>query len=240
MASRLYYLLTYLPPLPELGAPVDVTDLMKHIRDECSPELNLIADLLELEKTILQVSQKYYIENTSFIPELPEWLPEGLRANITSFTEVPEAQWMNKVYSSWFKLICEVSSKTGSSLLKLWATWEWSLRFLLMKTRIHNSVFSTTEIEQQMAEIVNITDTNVVDGFNLDEVINKWQQESNPMLAEKILDKARIDFVKDKSVQYSFEIDELVAYMIELRVHSRYAQLSLEEGRKILKEVTAL
>ena len=60
------------------------------------------------------------------------------------------------------------------------------------------------------------------------------------MDAEMVLDQARIDFLKNKFSPYSFEIDELIAYMIELRIHNRYARLSLEEGHKILEEVTSL
>ncbi len=59
-------------------------------------------------------------------------------------------------------------------------------------------------------------------------------------MAEKILDQSRIEFLRSQSLGYSFSVEELVAYMLELRIHNRYARLSLDEGRKILEEVTAL
>jgi hypothetical protein len=60
------------------------------------------------------------------------------------------------------------------------------------------------------------------------------------MAAEKLLDQSRVDYLRSFAGNYTFTIEELIAYMLELRIHNRYARLSPEQGRKILEEVTAL
>jgi hypothetical protein len=60
------------------------------------------------------------------------------------------------------------------------------------------------------------------------------------MKAEKTIDQYRLDFIRSLAISYSFSADELIAYMLELRIFARYARLDLEKGRKILQEVTAI
>lgn len=241
MASKLYYLITYLPALPELGKPVKNIEAIQKIREEGEKELDIIADLLELESIFNKIAHTHYVNNESFIPVLPEWLPEEFRTLINSFTDLPEREWITSVYHNWFKLICEMASKTGSKLLKIWGYWEWSLKTKLMESRLITSGYSKNEAGNMSGKLFDHEEVvNLVEDFNHDELVKRWKEEPNPMEAEKTLDLARIDFLKDKSNRYSFEIDELVAYMIELRVHNRYAQLSLEKGQKILEEVTEL
>jgi hypothetical protein len=71
-------------------------------------------------------------------------------------------------------------------------------------------------------------------------LIEAWKATADPMAAEKLLDQSRVDYLRSFAGNYTFTIEELIAYMLELRIHNRYARLSPEQGRKILEEVTAL
>jgi hypothetical protein len=122
----------------------------------------------------------------------------------------------------------------GSELLARWAKWEYSLRTLIKIERMRNQ--GKSNASAQLPEFMNQPD------FLIDhtEVIETWKTLSDPLKAEKYLDQYRIDFLRSEGQNYSFSVEELVAYMLELRIHYRYARLSLDEGRKIIEEVTAL
>ena len=60
------------------------------------------------------------------------------------------------------------------------------------------------------------------------------------MTGEHKLDEARCAFLASESTRYSFEIDELVFYLLKLRLLSRYAALDRATALKTLEEVTVL
>jgi hypothetical protein len=60
------------------------------------------------------------------------------------------------------------------------------------------------------------------------------------MEAEVSLDVARLAFLTRESPRYSFTMDELVAYLLQLRLLERHQHLDPQRGRALLREVAAL
>ncbi|MDD2997504.1 MAG: DUF2764 family protein [Candidatus Riflebacteria bacterium] len=237
MAANFFYLLTVLPALPALAEPFPTEDVMAKIRDESDDNLLLLADLLECESEIEKCGLQYYVlDHKDFRPCFSDRIPESFVDTFMSFSVTREADWFSLVYAAWFELLIAVGDKTGSALLKQWARWEYSLRTALRIDRLKVAGKLAAEhdaiVPGFMKELSEVPDN--------EHFAEAYKSFSEPMKAEKFLDQTRIDYLRGLVAQFSFTIDELVAYLLELRIHNRYARLSPEKGRKILKEVTTL
>jgi hypothetical protein len=60
------------------------------------------------------------------------------------------------------------------------------------------------------------------------------------MEAEELLERARLDFLERENPRYSFSVDELVAYLLKLRLLERHRRMDPEKGRALLRGVAAL
>ena len=69
-------------------------------------------------------------------------------------------------------------------------------------------------------------------------LIEAWKTAANPMIGERLLDEARWRFIEEEIKAYSFECDEFTAYVLKLRLLTRYASFDRAGGLKILEEVT--
>lgn len=237
MSGNLFYLLTILPVLPATaGDPVSADDAMARIRDEGDARLLFIADLLEVEAEIDRCGLNYFVQgNHDYRPQLSPQLPETFVETFLSFSGSTESEWLTSVYAAWFELLMNTSRKTGSVFLGFWAAWEYSLRTLLRLERSKAAGRSAVELE-------NMVPAFMKDAFTAETIaiVDAYKAISEPLKAEKFLDQARIDFLRRSAVHYSFSLDELIAYLLELRIHNRYARLNPDRGRKILEEVTTL
>lgn len=237
MSQQLFYLMTYLPALPALGEPLADEDAIARIRDEADENLLLLADLLDAENLIQQAGMQFFVlKNSDYRPELSERLPESFVESFLSFRDKPEADWLTDIFAAWFDLMIELSTKVGSPLLASWAKWEYSLRTGLRLERMRSAGAQPQDLSGIIPEFMNDAD------FFIDHapLIESWKATADPMAAEKLLDQSRIDYLRSFAGNFTFSIEELIAYMLELRIHNRYARLSPEQGRKILEEVTAL
>ncbi len=237
MSGNLFYLLTILPVLPATaGDPVPVDDAMARIRDEGDGRLLFLADLLEVEAEIDRCGLNYFVQgNHDYRPQLSPQLPDTFVETFLSFCGSTESDWLTSVYAAWFELLMNTSRKTGSSFLGFWAAWEYSLRTLLRLERSKAAGRSAAELESMVP--VFMKDTFTAETI---AIVDTYKAISEPLKAEKFLDQARIDFLRRSAVHYSFSLDELIAYLLELRIHNRYARLNPDRGRKILEEVTTL
>ncbi len=238
MTDNLFYLLTVLPALPATaGEQMPVDDALAKLREEGDDRLLYLADILDVEAEIERCGLQFFVMNgREFQPHLSDRLPESFVETFMSFLSSKEADWLTDVYAAWFELLIATGKRTGSGLLKQWAEWEYSLRTLLRLERLKNSGRAVSEND------------NLLPGFMKDfseqpdnaALVEAYKTFTEPLKAEKFLDQARIDFLRKAAVQFSFSLDELIAYMLELRVHNRYARLNPDKGRKILEEVTTL
>lgn len=237
MSDNLFYLLTLLPSLPNLGEPLAPEDAMAKIREESDENLLLLADLLDCENEIEKCASHYYVNGIrEYAPNLSDRLPESFQELFATYHTREEADWLTAVYAAWFELLIEIGDATGSGLLKEWAKWEYALRTRLRIDRLRVAGRLPADPDSLVPEFMNEL-TDQPDHQHLVELARTF---SEPMKAEKLLDQTRIDYLRRAVAQFSFSVDELVAYMLELRIHLRYARLSPEKGRKLLEEVTRL
>ncbi|MBR4570671.1 MAG: DUF2764 family protein [Candidatus Riflebacteria bacterium] len=234
--ANLEYLLTLLPSLPEnLGDKVSIEEAYNHLRFEGDSKLNYLVDVLSAEDEILKCGQHYFVmDDKSFNAELPQSLPEDFQEVFYSFKTKTESEWMTSVFAAWLKMLTETSRKVGSSLLGNWAKWEYSLRLNIMFDRMKKAGMEY-DASDYVPEFLAYDDQ-----FNTDYVIEAYKKCSEPMIAEKTIDQFRLDYLRNSAISYSFSADELIAYMLELRIYARYSRLDLVKGRKILQEVTAI
>ena len=235
MAS-LEYILTLLPSLPaNLGDKVSIEEAYRLLRFEDNAKLSFLADVLNAEDEIKKCGLQYFVlQNKSYEAELPQNLPESFREVFFSFSNKTESKWMTDVYAAWLEMLTKTSREVGSSLLAEWAKWEYSLRINLMIDRYKRAGIEFDESE-------SVPDFLRYDSqYNTDYIVEAYRKCTEPMKAEKTIDQFRLDYLRSSAISYSFSADELIAYMLELRIFARYARLDLEEGRKILQEVTAI
>ena len=230
------YLLTLLPSLPaNLGDKVSIDEAYRLLKLEDNTKLDYLVDILSVEDIIKDFSLQYYVEgNKSCEFELPKSLPDSFQKVFLAFPEKSESDWITDVYAAWFEMLINTGKWVGSSILAEWAKWEYSLRINLMIDRFKRAglEYDETELKPDFIRYDNSYDTS--------SLVDSYRKCSEPMKAERALDASRLDFIRSLATSYSFSADELVAYMLELRIYERYAHLDPEKGRKILQEVTAL
>ena len=230
------YLLTLLPSLPaNLGDKVSIEEAYRLLKSENNAKVDYLVDILSVEDLIKDFALQYYVQgNKSYEFELPESLPDNFKEVFNSFNEKSESNWTTDIYASWFDLLINTGRGVGSSALAEWAKWEYSLRINLMIDRLKRAGLEYDENELKPEFM--FTDSE----YDTYSLVESYRKCSEPMKAERALDDSRLDFIRSLATNYSFSTDELVAYMLELRIYERYARLDPEKGRKILQEVTAL
>ena len=237
MSGNLYYLLTVLPVLPNApGEPSPAEDALARLRDEDDAGLLYLAELLDVESEIARCGQQFFVEGRrDFQPVLSERLPEDFVGVFLSFSVQAEADWHTSIYAAWFELLMKTSVSLGSGLLGQWSRWEYSLRTLLRLDRLKAHGKAPADLESLIPSFMKES----VDE-EIGALVEAYKTFSEPLKAEKFLDQARIDYLRRAATHYSFSLDELIAYLLELRIHNRYARLNPDKGRKILEEVTTL
>jgi hypothetical protein len=212
-------------------------DVLAAIHEEKDERLVFLADLLAAENEIERCGLHYFVMNArDFQPHLSESLPEAFVEAFMSFSASKEHDWLDNVYAAWFELLIATGRRTGSGLLQQWAEWEYSLRTWLRLDRLKNAGRGSSDSETLLPAFMKDF-SEQPDNAHL---VEAYRSFSEPLKAEKFLDQARIDYLRKSAMQFSFSLDELIAYLLELRIHNRYLRLNPDKGRKILEEVTTL
>lgn len=234
MSTRLYYLLAFLPPLPPLGdpPPIDMAELLRIVDQERISDARLLAESFNFQAQLMQAATikllGYSSGDTagtySFGANSP---PVVIDLFLRDPQEIGEDIWLTQLWIEYLDFFDSVGKTLGSSLLSRWASWEKSLRSQLLAAR------TGAGLDARHKDLA-------LGPHDHRELIAEWRAASDPMIGEKILDQARMDFIERESRRYSFGIDELAAYFLKLSLLNRHAQMDRQEGIKILEEVTAL
>ncbi len=244
MDTRLTYLLTLLPPLPSLGGTPMLTqaDALALLRQQGGADLELLAGLLEAESLLRQALDEWVV-NPPGSRAVPGALPRPLRALFDEelVAGMTEEAWVGSVRQTYLDLLSEAGHRLGSNLLSRWAGWEGSLRLNLAQRRARlrgDRDEPGREPPQQQHDPT------------LSAVLAAWSATQSPgakedplgaaMAAEVALDRARLAFLESESPHYSFAMDELAAYLLQLRLLERHQHLDPQRGRVLLKEVAVL
>jgi len=241
--TRLTYLLTLLPPLPPIGEPPPITlaEALSLLRQQGGADLELLAALLESE-SLLQHSLDEWIVNPPGSRVVPRALPQPLRALFDDelVAGMTEEAWVGSVRQAYLDLLCDAGHRLGSDLLSRWSEWEGSLRLNLARHR------ARLRGDRDNPEPGSPSD----DDPGLEAALAAWsaarsrggdaERLGTAMEAEVSLDVARLAFLTRESPRYSFAMDELVAFLLQLRLLERHQRLDRQRGRTLLKAVGAL
>lgn len=232
MAGNLVYLLTLLPTLPALGEPIPAEDPFARLREDGHPDLLLLADLLEAEETICRHAFTRFVQDDrEKRPALPETLPEPLVEALTRDESIHEAAWLDQAYAAWFGALAKAGEAIGSPLLTDWANTEHALRAGFARHRKPHAAVEPAPGDDPFDAPLPTDPAGWIDAY---------YAIPEPLKAERLLDEARIDHLRRSAIDYSFATDELVAYLLQLRILRRHAAMDREAGLKIIQEVTAL
>ena len=242
MDTRLTYLLTLLPPLPPLGETplLSLAEVLILLRQQGGSDLELLAGLLAAESP-LQHALDEWIVNPPGSRVVPGALPPALRALFDEelVAGVPEEVWVGVVRQTYLELLSEAGRRLGSDLLPRWSNWERSLRQELARLRAGRGDRDESghEPQQQLDARLEVA----LAAWSAARSRGQGVEELGAaMAAEAALDVARLAFLAGETPRYSFAMDELVAYLLQLRLLERHLRLDPLRGRALLKEVAAL
>lgn len=234
MSARLYYLLSALPPLPGFGEPLPcrLDDVLAAMRAEEDPTLDTLADCFSVEPALRAMQKSRLVGHLPEPPaDLMELLPDCIRERVALWpSREEEVAWHESVCFAWFEFMHRTGHAVGSTLLQRWSAWEMTLAVYLANAR--DTAESAPAKERPVSP--------EAPAFDYDGLVAEWHNAADPMIGEHKLDEARFAFLASESTRYSFEIDELVFYLLKLRLLSRYATLDRATALKILEEVTVL
>jgi len=240
--NRRHYLLTFLPPLPDPGEPLPITlpEALARLRQQGGRDLEQLARALEAEADVRDSLDEWVLSPPGS-RAVPAALPTPL---VELFDEgrmaaAGEETWIEAVWRAWFELVAGVGRDIGSRLIPRWAAWELALRLRLAGVRgLSRGGASAGGLPEEREEI------------DLDGILAAWDAVRErgrggldlaaAMEAEKLLERARLEFLARESSPYSFSMDELASYLLRLRLLERRRRLDPARGRELLREAAAL
>ncbi|NLM17887.1 MAG: hypothetical protein GX221_09240 [Candidatus Riflebacteria bacterium] len=243
MASKYNYLMSYLPPLPCADNIFPKWDELKALLlQEDSTVISHIIEILDSKDKIDSWLDQKYNEFA-----MPSFLESDVKDKTSDSEPGKElAKQATTLYAGWLKRIVDSERKIGSKLLSKWAAWVYYLKLAFWKKRIENLEHEDLLADEApeitlagaMPKLFKVIQSSDEGGF--DALINHYYSIKTPIEAERMLDKAQIDFIDTLYAPYSASIDELTAYLLKYKIYERQKTFNLEAGQRILKEVMAL
>ena len=241
--NRRYYLLTLLPPLPAPGEPLPITlsEALGRLRQQGGRDLERLADALDAEARMREALDEWVLAAPG--PRTaPSSLPPALAAHFDEerMAAAGEDTWVEAVWRAWYGLVAAVGKEIGSPLVARWTAWEAALREGLARRR------GSQGGETASAPPLGADE----DGAALEALLVSWDRTRErgrgeralgaALDAEELLERARLEFLQREAAPYSFSADELVSYLLRLRLLERRRRLDPEKGREILRQAAAL
>ncbi|NLI77936.1 MAG: DUF2764 family protein [Candidatus Riflebacteria bacterium] len=253
MAAGLHYLLTFLPPLPGLGEapPITLEEVGRLAGEIPGREIRALFELIQLEDTLRDlVGSRLHLPGVAGQPAPdPGSLPPTLAAMFgEAAADQTEEVWLTEVMDRFYRHVAERGRSLGSPLLTLWAGWERALRWQMAATRARNLAEEAPVPSGGgqpggsfcQGPVAPPPDQGLDPAIDHTALIQEACMAQDPLAAELVLDEGRARFLEEQAVRYSFRIEELIAYILKLRLLLRHARLNRAEGIKILQEVTSV
>lgn len=238
---RFYYLLTVLPPLPSVGGalPITMAEALALLRQQ-GEGLEPLTDAFETEQPLRDALDEW-VSNPPGSRALPAAIPPPLASlfDEAAIAGSTEDAWVDAVWQAWLDLLAGAGRRVGSALLPRWTAWEAALRRRLAGRR-------RGQREERVSSGGQEEDG---DGFRQDAILAEWTAARSrggglglaaAMQAEETLDERRLDFLDEESPRYTFTVDEVVAYLLKLRLLERWQRLDPEKGRALVSQVATL
>ncbi len=223
MDSRLCYLLTRLPHLPPLDQPLPITleETLDLLRRQGGEDLERLADVFAAEGPLREALDEWVVT----LPgsrAVPATLPPALQSlfDEDKVAAMSEESWVGAVWDTYLGLLSEAGHHYGSRLLTRWSAWEADLRLGVARQR-----------ERLRGDPGKPGPEHTAPGGTVGLAA--------AMETEFDLDLSRFAFLEQESPRYSFTRDELVAYLLQLRLHERRRRWDRQRGRALLEEIVA-
>jgi hypothetical protein len=229
MPASHYYLLTALPALQDLGAtpPMSVVELLDRVAESDGPVdlcrvVALSDDLLQRDAAAageLHGPTPAVLTDVQVRGEQP--LPEELQVEPGGGAESPRVVG-DAIWAQYFRFAAELANRRNSMFLREWVALEVGLRNALTEARA-KALGLDAEKYMVAPEL----------GRSAEEfgpVIAEWTAASNPLAAQKVLDRALWNALQEGDGWFSFADDELAAYTAKLMLVHRWWRLSEESS----------
>jgi len=219
MTRRHYYHIAALPALGDLGSapPWNHSELLNHLSDV--PRVRQIVAALLLGDDLVQreallAGELEQVSPAVLTPEqvadeqpLPEPLsgPEGEG----SPRRVGDAVW-----AAYFRYALEVAGEQESPFLRAWVGHEVTLRNALASARAR-------ALDLDPGDYLVAPDLGQTDE-DLTALLGEWSAAADPLAAERVLDRARWQWLNDHDGWFTFADDEVAVYAARLMLLWRW------------------
>ncbi len=222
MTGRNYYILTALPTLGEFGstAPMSMGQMLESVLD--SPASKALLEVVFLSDDLLQwqsflageIAETDPVVLTEEQASQQALLPSYLVAD--KHEESPVASG-DEVWANYYRHATAIAEKHHSHFLRLWGEYEVTLRNAIAATRAKALDLDPNDY-LVATELVGSED-------DFAALLNEWSRSENPLAGQRILDKARWDWLIRHEGWFTFADDEIAAYGAKLMLLCRWQRL---------------
>ena len=227
MAGQLYYYITSLPQLGELGSvpPMTGKDMLERLAgagkarsaveaaflsdDLLQREALLAGELQDAETAVLTLAQSHDDE------PLPEYL-------VPAKMPVARRAAADLMWEGYFRYSAHAAVATGNALLAAWVAYEVALR---------NAVAEHRARDLDLAPEDYVVAADLADREeDFRQVLSEWASAPDPLAGMRLLDRARWAWITQRDRWYGFEAEELVAYAAKLILLTRWRRTAGAEA----------
>ena len=234
MTARLSpFLLSALPPLPDLGeAPPFTGAELRSLVEGTSAGTAVDAVLLGEDLLLWLTARAGAVEagtaghvlsaeQVAGEQDLPEHLAD---AAADEDGRLPE----DRLWAAWFERLFEVAAGTGSVFLARWAAWEIGLRNELVRLRAE-----ALDLDADASLVLPQRETAEPGDLALiEDAESAVRHAVDPLAAQEALDRLRLRWLDAADPRYSFDDDELVVYAARLSLVNRWHRISSQREQE--------
>lgn len=234
MSGRNIFFLAYLPTPGQLSdrpalscaqflAELEDDDMMARPR-ELAKAIMLSDDLLQRDSHLAgEIDQANEADPKASSPIILTALQLCDEEPLPEYLTLPEDSTniripADTVWEAYFRYAMATGKKWNSKFLTAWVGYEVALRNALAEERA--KVLELEPTDYFVAE--DLAETTV----ELSAVLNEFSVAENPMAAQRVLDSARWQWLKENDTYFSFGDDELAAYAAKIMLQRRWSRLT--------------
>ena len=227
MGQRYYFLLTALPPLPELGGrgAIELTELHRLTRP-----YEAVADVVDailLQRDLLL--REAVLAGETIEPEALVLTDEQVRgeqplgAFLTGTDDQRRRIPADAVWEAYYRRVLRVAGRRRCDFLRAWVGFEVALRNGLAIERA-----KTLQLEADPYLVApELADPN----SGAHEVAPAWTAAPDPLAGLRVVDEARARWTIEKSRYFSFSLNEVAAYAEMLVLVARWDRIAGEDNQ---------
>lgn len=229
MAGKLYYLLTSLPTLGEIGTapPMGCAEMLDQVGPNTRPgqlvgliflsddliqrEAFLAGEIQQVEPTVLDLAQ---VRNEAPLPEFLGFAEED------TAEPSPRSLETDRVWAAYFRHTAEVARREDCSFVQHWVGMEVALRNALAQERAKRLGLEPVDY----VVVPELADTEI----DFTEMLREWASAPTPLVGWRVVLRSRWDWAQAHEAWFSFTEDEVLVYAMRLLLLSQWQRSSEE------------